>query len=253
MKELSAIGADLHIHTALSPCADKEMTPPAIVHEAVRKGLSLIAICDHNSSANAAAVQEAAGDGLTVLAGVEVTTAEEVHVLGIFPDAPAARRVAEDIAAALPVAAPDYFERFGVQLLMDARGQSVGRMEKMLVTASVFSLSEVVNRITNGSGLAIAAHTNRPSFSVISQLGDFPSGVRFSAIEVTARRPEGRIGVLLAQSGFPMVASSDSHRLEDIGSSRTLLRMRRASFDELGMALRGEGGRRIESLVLANA
>ena len=67
----------------------------------------------------------------------------------------------DDIAATLPMATRQYFERFGVQLLMDVSGKSVGRMKKMLVCASSFSLSEVVNRITNGFGLAIAAHTNR--------------------------------------------------------------------------------------------
>ena len=83
--KVRSILADLHIHTALSPCADGEMTPPAIVHEAVMKGLGMIAICDHNSAANTEAVQKAAGGLLTVIAGMEITTAEEVHVIGLFP------------------------------------------------------------------------------------------------------------------------------------------------------------------------
>ena len=41
--------ADLHVHTALSPCASPDMTPPRIVREAVGQGLALIAVCDHNS------------------------------------------------------------------------------------------------------------------------------------------------------------------------------------------------------------
>ena len=68
--------ADLHVHTALSPCADDAMTPPAIVDAALAEGLAMIAICDHNSARNVAAVQEAAGDRLSVLAGMEITTAE---------------------------------------------------------------------------------------------------------------------------------------------------------------------------------
>ena len=78
--------ADLHIHTALSPCGSDEMTPRAIVEAALARGLDMIAICDHNSARNVAAVQEAGCGRLAVLAGIEITSAEEVHVLGLFPE-----------------------------------------------------------------------------------------------------------------------------------------------------------------------
>jgi len=42
--------ADLHIHTALSPCGNNDMTPGAIVEKAIRKGLQIIAITDHNTT-----------------------------------------------------------------------------------------------------------------------------------------------------------------------------------------------------------
>jgi len=74
--------ADLHIHTALSPCAENEMTPPAIIAAAKVKGLEIIGICDHNSAENVRAVAEAgAAEGITVLGGIEVQTVEDVHVL----------------------------------------------------------------------------------------------------------------------------------------------------------------------------
>ena len=82
--------ADLHVHTALSPCADAGMTPPAIVDAALAEGLAMIAVCDHNTARNAAAVQAAAGARLAVIAGIEITTAEEVHVVGLFPTPSAA-------------------------------------------------------------------------------------------------------------------------------------------------------------------
>ena len=74
--------AELHVHTVLSPCAEVEMIPPFIVQEAIKKGICLIAITDHNASANVGAVQKAAsGTGLTVLPGMELQTREEVHLL----------------------------------------------------------------------------------------------------------------------------------------------------------------------------
>ena len=107
--------ADLHIHTALSPCASDEMTPPAIVKAALERQLAMIAICDHNSSGNAAAAQAAAAGRLTVIAGMELTSAEEVHVLGWFPDAACAAAAAAKVLASLPEDKPPRAGTFGVQ------------------------------------------------------------------------------------------------------------------------------------------
>ena len=48
--------ADFHVHTALSPCGDDEMSPPAIVDAALAAGLDMIAVCDHNAAGNTASV-----------------------------------------------------------------------------------------------------------------------------------------------------------------------------------------------------
>ena len=62
--------ADLHIHTCLSPCAEREMSPSRVVRQAREKGLDLIAICDHNSAENVEAASRAAeGIGLAVIGG----------------------------------------------------------------------------------------------------------------------------------------------------------------------------------------
>ena len=99
-----SIRADLHIHTALSPCASEEMRPPAIVREALKKGLDMIAICDHNTAGNVKATQTAAAGYLTVIPGIEITTAEEVHVLGLFPSSEEATAIATEVRNTLPIA-----------------------------------------------------------------------------------------------------------------------------------------------------
>ncbi len=82
---MQTVRADPHVHTVLSPCAGVEMIPPLIVQEALERGIRLIAITDHNASANIPAVMEAArGTGLTVLPGMELQTREEVHLLCLF-------------------------------------------------------------------------------------------------------------------------------------------------------------------------
>lgn len=234
---------DLHIHTALSPCADDQMTPPAIVDAALDAGLSMIAICDHNATGNVAAVQEAAAGDLVVLPGMEITTVEEVHVLGIFPHNDCAHLAAAHVRATLPHVRPGDEVRFGTQHLLDARGHEIGCETHLLACASTLSLDRAVLLIHRNHGLAIAAHVNRPAFGVMSQLGSFPREVDWDAIEVFSTR-----GVCPACADFevyelPLITSSDSHFLDDIGSSQTTLAMEAPTFTELSLALRGAGGR----------
>lgn len=235
--------ADLHIHTALSPCAAKDMTPPALVQAAVRKGLAMIGICDHNSARNAAAVQEAAGKDLAVLAGIEITTAEEAHVLGLFPDAEAALATGDQVRTTLPETTAAS-RKFGEQLVMNTQGEVVGREPRMLSAASAYSLSEAVRLIKQHNGIPIAAHVNRPSFSVISQLGFLPADAGFEAIEVFAPMGSTARANELASAGLPIIASSDSHFLSDIGSCRVVLEIAAPTFAELILALNGQRGRR---------
>ena len=95
---------DLHIHSALSPCGDEDMTPNNIVNMSLLKGLDVIAVTDHNSCGNVRAVMEVAGDRLLVIPGLEVETAEEVHVLCYFPTLEQAEQLWEILKAhRLPV------------------------------------------------------------------------------------------------------------------------------------------------------
>ena len=78
---------DLHIHSALSPCADDDMTPNNIVNMAKLKGLDLITVSDHNCGRNVEAASKVAEQaGILFLPGIEMTTAEEVHVLAFFAE-----------------------------------------------------------------------------------------------------------------------------------------------------------------------
>jgi len=235
--------ADLHIHTALSPCASDEMTPPAIVRAAIEEGLAMIAICDHNTTGNIAATQEAAGRDVTVLAGMEITTAEEVHVLAVFPDANTARAVSEKVRATLPERS-EACRRFGEQRLMDATGLVVGVERKMLSASSAFGLIEVVDLIKGQRGLAIAAHVERPSFSVLSQLGMFPTDISFDAVEISAAAARPALGSKVSRLGLPVISCSDSHFLADVGTCSTALEIREPTFLELCLALKGVDGRR---------
>lgn len=244
--------ADLHIHTCLSPCAAEEMIPPTIVQAAGKQGLSLIAVCDHNAAGNARAVQEAAREaaGPTVIAGIEITTAEEVHVVGLFPNAEAAIAAAEQVQASLPVADEAYYQRFGAQQVTDGKGCVLRMESRMLATASNLDLSAAVGLIHRLGGAAVAAHVNRPSFSVLSQLGFLPEDAGFDAIEVflpcdADPQAASATAAKLARYHLPILCSSDSHFPTDIGRARTMCEMQEPTFEELVLALRGVKGRNV--------
>lgn len=241
---MKTFAADLHIHTALSPCALEEMTPVAIVQAAIREGLDMIAICDHNSAGNVRATQEAARGDTAVLAGIEITTSEEAHVIGLFPDATAACAAGDEVRATLPERG-EASRKFGEQLLMNASGEVLGAETKMLSTASGFALRDAVKLIKKYHGLAIAAHLDRPSFSIVSQLGVFPAETDLDAIEISAvAAAASRAGEFMS-FGLPVITSSDSHFLSDVGSCATVFEMLSVAFDELTLALRGAAGRRL--------
>lgn len=256
---MKRITADLHIHTALSPCAHQEMTPPAIVQAAIRKGLDIIAISDHNSASNGLPTQQAAGERLAVLAGMEITTAEEVHVLGIFPDAAAACACGEVVRATLPdrlrkrdrhrigqkhaESEPVPFSQPVRQNLLDSTGRVIGTEGKLLSAATTLTLESAVELIQAHGGLAIAAHVDRPSFSVMSQLGLFPAEAGFDAIEVYGYAGKPTDWAQWESLGLPIVSSSDSHFLDDIGTRYTCFELEIPTFEELQSAImEGRGG-----------
>lgn len=236
--------ADLHIHTALSPCADDAMTPPVIVGAALAEGLGMIAVCDHNSARNAAAVQEVAGDHLVVLAGMEITTVEECHVVGLFPDAAAAEAAGAEVGATLDAAGDGYETFFGEQRLLDAAGRETGRERLALATASSLGVDAAVALVHRHGGLAVAAHIDRKSFGVIGQLGFFPAEAGFDAVEVSRHVPAGREHEAeYAVHGLPILHSSDAHHVHDVGAARTAVVCERPGFEELTLAVRGLEGR----------
>lgn len=211
----------------------------------------MIAVCDHNTAGNTAAVQRAAaavGGHPAVIPGMELTSAEEVHVIGLFADVGAAERVADQVRSLLPPAGEGYHSFFGEQPLLDAEGRGCGEETAALALATPLDLAETVALIHSEQGLAIAAHVDRRSFSVFSQLGFFPPDAGFDGVEISRHLPADSPRLSeLAELGLPVVRSSDGHFLEELGTGSSLLWMAEPSFAELALCLAGAEGRRVES------
>lgn len=230
--------ADLHIHTCLSPCAEPEMRPSAIAAEAVRKGLDLIATCDHNSAENVAAGRAAAARaGLACLGGIEITSREEVHILGLFDGERGARAMQGLVYAHLPGANDPV--AFGEQWLVDAEDRVIGESGRLLIGATELTVEEVVGAIHEAGGIAVASHVDRPRFSILSQLGFIPEDLALDAVELSGP------GALAAAAGRPALRASDAHRLEEIGTRHTALLLEAPTLAEVRLALRDTRGRKV--------
>lgn len=210
------IAYDLHIHTALSPCGDDDMTPNNIVNMALLKGLDVIAVTDHNTCRNAAAcIKCAEGTDLLVLPGMEVESAEECHIVCIFPTLDAALKMEEQVKAHLPKIKnrPDIF---GHQAIMDEDDNIVGYEENMLVTATTLSVDKVAELTRQFGGVPIPAHIDKSAYSVISNLGFIDDAWGFKTAEVKDLDKAQSMYEDKGLNRFKIIHSSDAHYLWDI-------------------------------------
>jgi PHP family Zn ribbon phosphoesterase len=242
---LKTFNCDLHIHTCLSPCAHLDMHPQAIIKKALAAGLDLIAICDHNSSENVSYVIEAArGKNISILPGMEITTNEEVHVVALFETLDALASLQENIYLHLPGENDE--ARFGVQAIVNEKGEVEGMNERLLIGATTIGLNDTIAFIHKLNGLAIAAHIDRESFSVLGQLGFIDPSAGFDALEITAATGFKKARIKYADlSNYSFILSSDSHFLNDIGKASTKIVLEQASVAELKMAFNKQNGRRV--------
>lgn len=238
---------DLHVHTGLSPCADKDMTPWNIVRMAQLEGIHLLAITDHNCTLNAGAVIEVGTElGLVVLPGMEVQTKEEVHLIAIFPTFDAALAFQDSMWEHLPDL-PNRPEIFGEQILYDSEDRPSGFVERLLMQSVKLGIEEVGEAIVAHSGLTIAAHINRRSYSLIGQLGLIPPGLELDAVEIDksfalSKFREG-YGFL---NQYPMLRNSDAHQLVDlVGNYQSEVLIEEVSFAAVKEVLRIGDSRRI--------
>ncbi|MHC4074639.1 MAG: PHP-associated domain-containing protein [Planctomycetota bacterium] len=168
---------------------------------------------------------------------MEVTSSEEVHILGLFDSEADLMDLQDTVYQNLP--GENSEEAFGPQLVADEWGNVVEKNHRLLIGATTLTVDQVVDAIHRRSGLAIASHVDRERFSLIGQLGFVPEGLELDALEVSDPSRTGE------EYGYPVITSSDAHFPEDVGKSLTSFEMEDASLSEIGKALRHELGRRI--------
>lgn len=245
---MQAYRAELHVHTVLSPCAAIEMIPPLIVQTALDQKIDLIAITDHNASANVSAVQQAAsGSPLIILPGMEVQTREEVHLLCLFNDIQNLLDWQTVVDRHLPELENDA-DYFGEQFIVDSIGDYLASEKRLLLNSIQLSIDECVQEVHRLNGLAIPAHVNRKAFGLFANLGLVPPGVAIDALEISRHITPQQAYLQYPQTReHPLMQSGDVHHLEDFLGC-TLFWIEEPSVNELRLALRCEKGRYLEIL-----
>lgn len=216
---------DFHIHSCLSPCGDKDMTPNNIVNMAALSGLNAIAVSDHNSVGNVRAASEVAKEvGISVIPGMEVETAEEVHILTLYPSIEAAEAAACEVYKKLPDI-KNRPEIFGEQVFMDKDDNITGYEEKLLISSTQMSVNELFDLVKSVGGIFIPAHVDRHSYSVLTNLGFIPDDIDIKHIEIS-RMTEDIDAYLAARnelSKYKIFRNSDAHYLGDIAAAEAYL------------------------------
>jgi len=200
------IGYDFHIHSALSPCADDGMTPCNIAAAASLSGLSAIAVTDHNAIGNVRACAEVAhAMGMIFLYGIEVQTAEDIHVLALFRDYDTLASFFSTLRYPNIKNMPDIFGR---QLICDADDNVVGEEEQYLLGSCDEGVYAISERIVRMGGKAIPAHVDREANGMLAILGDIPEDLTVSALEFS---PGADPALIKKFSRYRRLIDSDSH------------------------------------------
>ena len=204
---------DLHLHSCLSPCGDTDMTPCNIAGMAHLNELDVVALTDHNSVDNCPAFFAACEEyGIVPVAGMELTTAEDIHLLCVFETLSDALAFGETVKTHR-MKIPNSAEIFGEQPILNERDEKIGEDPWFLPAATDLDLIAAAKLVDAYRGVCWPAHIDRDANGLIAVLGFFPPEPEFRIAELrdgNNRRLAGDRAVLVC---------SDAHRLWEIGEA----------------------------------
>lgn len=217
------------------------MTPRRIIDEAIKKGLDIIAISDHNTAENVStAINIAHNKGIKVLPAIEITSLEEVHILAVFDSLESVLKMQDIIYDNLPSGKND--ERLlGYQLVVNEQDEIISFNKRLFFSATMLDVRSLTNIIHSLNGIAIASHIDKEIFSIISQLGFLPEDIKFDGLEISRNISKKKAEEMFSMySGIQWITSSDAHHLVDIGKRSVSFFLKEPSFDEIKRAFKGE-------------
>jgi hypothetical protein len=200
------------------------MTPNNIAGMAALKGLNLLALTDHNSCKNCPAFFEACrSQGIVPIAGMELSTAEDIHIICMFPELDDAMAFDKEIESHL-MGIDNRPDIFGYQLITDGDDEIIGEFDKLLISATDLWLRDALELVEKYGGYARPAHIDRESNGIVAILGGLPQEYGFTCFEFNSAENIGRY-----RERFPFIGEdnilvcSDAHHLWDINEAENYL------------------------------
>ena len=190
---------DLHCHTSAS--FDSLASPRAVVAAAARRGLTHLAITDHDRIEGALAAQDAAPSGLNVIVGEEIRTRDgDLIAVFLTRAIPPGLSAAETIVAIREqgglVGIPHPFDRFRGSL---SKGESPGTIEALAATVDWVESWNARLMIGDGNARAaeLALAAGVPGVAVSDAHTTIEVGVAWTILEGDPSTPEGLRAALL--------------------------------------------------------
>ena len=207
---------DLHNHSCLFPCADDDNTPNDLLGMASISGIEILALTDHNTAKNCPAFFKAAARyGIIPVAGVELTTSEDIHAVCLFESLEGAM----EFDAFLDAHRAQVENRpsiFGKQQIMNENDEVIGEEKYLLSVATDISIEDAPSIVERFGGVCYPAHIDRDANGIISTLGTFPETPSFNAVEFHNAENVKDYTERYSLFGKTVVVSSDAHYLTDM-------------------------------------
>ncbi len=204
---------DLHLHSCLSPCGDDDSTPANIAGMATLCNLNVVALTDHNTCKNCPAFFSACKMyGLIPIAGMELTTAEDIHIIFLFEELSDAMRFSEFVETRR-ILFENRVDIYGEQMVMDENDQVVETEKYLLSNATTITVEECPALAEEFGGIAYPAHIDREANGIISTLGTFPDIKGFKCCEFNDKENIEKYKALYDLGDRHFVVSSDAHYL----------------------------------------
>ena len=234
---------DLHIHSCLSPCGGDDSTPDSIAGMGELNGLDIMALTDHNTAKNCPAFFKAAErHGIIPVAGMELTTAEDIHAVCLFGSLEGAMEF-DRLIESRRVLVENRPDIFGMQVMCDDADNPVGTDKFLLTNATTVSLDEAPALAERFGGVCFPAHIDRQANGIIAVLGVFPESPAFTCAELHDREKAAEYAALCGKAGKRLISSSDAHYIWDIKEKTDFIELeceRRDAAVQLIRYLRGE-------------
>jgi 3',5'-nucleoside bisphosphate phosphatase len=229
--------ADLHIHSVLSPCADFLMTMENIFTKLKENNIKIFSITDHNSCGNSRQfMKRAEKEGVLFIPGIEIQTAEEIHITAYFKTIEELENIAEAVLKTLPNI-ENREEIYGYQLILDESDDYCEKELRFLTGASSMGIDDIYSIIKKNNGIFIPAHIDR-SNSLISNIGYFPK-FNYDGVEIY-NISKARELIEKYDIKYPVFSNSDAHFIEQIGKAKISIEMDKLTIEEFFLAVKNK-------------